>query len=96
MVSDLQVKESKLLSNGTRLGIVGQIEKLLIIASSNNQLIEEPYKTVEQSLEQVIEELTKLHNLGPNHTFSITKVADSSVAVKLLIEVKPVTQQEST
>jgi hypothetical protein len=89
VVSDLQVKESKLLSDSTKLGIIGQVEKLLSIASNNNQLIQEPYNTVEQSLEQVIAELSKLHNLGEAHTFSITKVADSSGTIKLLVEIRP-------
>lgn len=86
-IAELQVKESKLLNAGTKVGIEGQIQKLLSIASNNNQLIQEPYKTVEQSLDQVITELTKLQNLGEPHTFSIAKVEDSSGTIRLLIDI---------
>jgi hypothetical protein len=90
-VSDLQIKESKLLSEGTRIGIDGQIEKLLSIASNNNQLIQEPYQTKEQSLEQLVEEISKLSNTDKYYTFSINKVTDSSGTIKVLVEIKPVT-----
>lgn len=88
VVSETQFKESKLLSEGTRLAIQGQLDKLLSLASNNSAIIEEPYNTKPESIAVVIAELNKLQKLE-GFTFSITKVAKENMAFTLLIDIVP-------
>lgn len=88
-ISEVQLKESKLLSEGVKLGIIGQIDKLLSLASNDNKLIDQPYDTKPESIDVVIAELQRLRNIE-GFTFSITKVAKESMAFTLLIEIVPI------
>jgi hypothetical protein len=85
-ISELQLKESKLLSPGARLGIQGQIDKLLSLASNDNILIEEAYENKPESIDTVMVELDRLRKLE-SHTFSVTKVAKESGEYTLLIKI---------
>jgi hypothetical protein len=90
-ISEVQLKESKLLSPGTRLGIQGQIDKLLSLASNDNVLIEETYEGKPESIDTVMVELDRLRKLE-GHTFAITKVAKESGEYTLLIKIVPISE----
>ncbi len=90
-ISEVQLKESKLLSPGARLGIQGQIDKLLSLASNDNILIEETYESKPESIDIVVIELDRLRKLE-DHTFSVTKVAKESGEYTLLIKIIPISE----
>lgn len=90
-IADLQIKESKLLSEGTKLGVLDQINKLLQSASSVPSMVEEPYDNKYESIEVVIEELTRLRNIevGSSLTYAIVKTVHESGRIDLAISISP-------
>jgi hypothetical protein len=55
-------------------------------------VLQEPYNTKPESISTVIDELTKLQQLGNSHTYSVYKSCDEAGNIKLLIEITPVSE----